>query len=54
VLLNQAQLQALVAMAAEAKANIKRTNIPEVIANFYEAIVSRSYATYNIYRDGPN
>lgn len=40
-------------IAAEAKANVKRTNIPEVIAGYDQAIVSRSYATYNIYRDGP-
>lgn len=40
-------------LADEAKANVKRTNMPEVIASYSDAIVSRSYATYNIYRDGP-
>ncbi len=38
-------------LAAEALGNIKRTNIKENIANYDPSIVSRSYATYNIYRD---
>lgn len=42
-------------IAAEALAAVKRTNAPEIIARMDDAIVSRSYATYNIYRDsGPN
>lgn len=51
-LLNEAQLQALAKAASDGIANIKRTNIKEVIACYDEAVVSRSYATYNIYRDG--
>ena len=35
----------------ESKANIKRENIKEVIAEYDGAIVSKSYATYNIYSD---
>lgn len=38
-------------LASESLANIKRTNIPEIIASYDPAIVSRSYATYNIFRD---
>lgn len=53
-LLNQVQLAALTNAAAEAKAAIKRMNIKEVLAKYDESIVSRSYATYNIYRDAPN
>ena len=53
-LLNQTQLAALTSAASEAKAAIKRMNIKEVLAKYDESIVSRSYATYNIYRDGPN
>lgn len=42
-------------LAAEALASVKRNNTPEIIAQMDEAIVSRSYASYNIYRDaGPN
>jgi hypothetical protein len=53
-LLDEKQLSALVNSASESKANIKRMNIKENIAKYDEAVVSRSYATYNIYRDGPN
>jgi hypothetical protein len=38
--------------AFEAKANIKRKNIKEVLADYDDAIVSRSDATYNVYSDG--
>ena len=38
--------------ASEAKANLKRNNIKEVLAKYDDAIVSRSDATYNIYSDG--
>jgi hypothetical protein len=38
--------------AAEAKANIKRKNIKEVIADYDTALVSHSDATYNVYSDG--
>lgn len=50
-MLDQKELEQLRKDAAESKANVKRTNIREVIANYDPAIVSRSYATYNIYRD---
>ena len=53
-LLNEIQLAALNKAASEGIANIKRTNIKEVLATYDDAIVSNSYATYNIYRDGPN
>lgn len=51
-LLNAQQLQALTMQAAEAKGNVKRGNIKEVLAQFDDYIVSKSYATYNIYSDG--
>lgn len=38
-------------MARESKGNVKRQNIREIISNYDPAVVSRSYATYNIYRD---
>ena len=37
--------------ADEAKGNIKRTNLPEIIADYDNAIVSHANATYNIYSD---
>lgn len=40
--------------AREAKAAVKRTNIKDVIANYDAAIISKSYATYNIFRDSGN
>ena len=42
----------LVTNASEAKGNLKRNNIKEVIADYDDAIVSRSAATWNIYTDG--
>ena len=53
-LLDDKELANLRATAAEAKGNIKRMNIKDVIANYDASIVSRSYATYNIYRDTSN
>lgn len=50
-LLDQKQVAALIASAMESKGNIKRANIKDVTANYDPAIVSRSYATYNIYSD---
>ena len=44
-------LAQLRANAAEAKGNIKRANIKEVLAEFDPSIVSKSNATYNIYSD---
>jgi len=38
-------------LASESLGNIKRTNIRENIANYDPSIVSRSYYSYNIYRD---
>lgn len=43
----------VVEIANEARANIKRKNIRENIADMDRSIVSRSKSTYNIYRDGP-
>ena len=43
----------IVEIANESRANIKRKNIREVIADMDRSIVSRSKSTYNIYRDGP-
>lgn len=43
----------LVSNASDAKANIKRANIREEWATYDNAIVSQSYATYNIYSDAP-
>jgi len=51
-LLNTQQLSALINNATDAKANLKRTNMDEIIAPYDDAIVSRSYATYNVYSDG--
>ncbi len=52
-LLDDKAYSALVQNAAEAKGNIKRANMKEVIADYDPAVVSRSYATYNIYSDSP-
>lgn len=49
--LDQNQLGRLTENASQAKANIKRANIKEVLAEYDGAIVSKSYATYNIYSD---
>ena len=51
-MLGEAGLAMLVENAAQAKANIKRANIKLIEAQFDPAIVSRSYATYNVYMDG--
>ena len=50
--LDDKQLARLTENASQAKGNIKRANIKEVIADYDGAIVSKSYATYNIYSDG--
>lgn len=52
-MLDDKSFATLVANAKEAKANIKRANIKEVIAEYDPAVVSRSQATYNIYSDSP-
>ena len=44
-LLDGKGLTALVNNAAEAKANVKRANIKEVLADYDDSIVSKSYAT---------
>lgn len=49
-LLDEKALARLIGNASEAKANVKRTNIKEVIADYDEALVSNSYASYNIFR----
>ena len=49
--LDNNQLARLTENASQAKANIKRANIKEVVSDYDAAIVSRSYATYNIYSD---
>lgn len=38
-------------LAAEALGNVKRANITENISNYDPSIVSRSFASYNIFRD---
>jgi hypothetical protein len=38
-------------LAMDSLGNIKRTNIKDVISDYDASIVSRSYYTYNIYRD---
>ena len=54
MMLSPPQWQKLQMNANEAIAAIKRTNIKDVIAGYDAAIVSKSYATYNIYRDSSN
>jgi hypothetical protein len=49
--LDQNQLARLTENASQAKANIKRANIKEVVSEYDAAIVSRSQATYNIFSD---
>lgn len=51
VVLDSNQIARLTENASQAKANIKRANIKEVLSDYDAAIVSRSYATYNIYSD---
>lgn len=50
-LLDDKRLLMLVENAREAKGNVKRSNMKEVISDFDPAIISRSLATYNIYSD---
>lgn len=50
-MLDEKALMRLINNADDAKANVKRNNIKEVIANYDEAIVSHADSTYNIYRD---
>lgn len=50
-MLDDKALMRLVNNASDAKANVKRTNIKEVISDYDEAIVSHANSTYNIYRD---
>lgn len=49
--LNAQQLSMLASVASESKANIKSTNITENVASYDDALVSRSMATYNIFRN---
>lgn len=49
--LDEKQIARLTENASQAKGNIKRANIKEVVAEYDGAIVSKSYATYNIYSD---
>lgn len=51
VMLDDKSYGILINNAAQAKANIKRANIKEVIAGYDAAIVSQSNASYNIYTD---
>jgi hypothetical protein len=53
-LLDEKDYAKLTENARESKAAVKRTNIKDVIANYDAAIVSKSYATYNIFRDSSN
>lgn len=50
-LLDEKQYMRLVNNASEAKANVKRRNIKEVIADYDPALISSPSGTYNIYRD---
>jgi len=50
--LDEREFANLVSNASDAKANLKRNNIKEELANYDSAIVSRSEATYNVYSDG--
>lgn len=52
MLLDEKQWVALVKRATDSKANVKGNNIKDVLAEYDSAIVSRSYASYNIYSDG--
>lgn len=49
-LLDDKALARLLANAAEAKANVKRSNIKDVIADYDAALVDHAQPTYNIYR----
>lgn len=46
--------QPLILAAATAKANVKRTNFRPTIAQYDSSIVSKSKASYNIFRDSNN
>lgn len=50
-LLGDKEFATLINNASMAKANIKRTNTKEVLASYDPAIVSNSYATYNVFSD---
>lgn len=50
-MLNEPALQILIGSANQAKGNIKRSNIKEIVAEYDQSIVSRSNASYNIYSD---
>ena len=50
-MLDEKGLATLYDNAASAKANIKRKNQKEVLAEYDPSIVSRGYASYNIYSD---
>lgn len=50
-LLNPLQLKALTTAASDGMANIKRTNIKEIISTYDESLVSHAQSTYNPYRD---
>ena len=51
-MLNDQGLAMLIENASNARANVKRGNIKEILANYDPAVVSKSYASYNIYTDG--
>ena len=50
-MLDAKELAALYDNASQAKANIKRKNQKEALAEYDPSIVSRGYASYNIYSD---
>lgn len=50
-MLDEKALMRLINNASDAKANVKRTNIKEVLADYDEAIVNHAESTYNIYRN---
>jgi hypothetical protein len=50
-MLDEKGLARLTANAMEAKGNIKRANMKQVIAQYDPSIVSRSNATYNVFSD---
>lgn len=49
-MLDEKQLARLINNASDAKANVKRRNIKEVISDYDDAILSVPTATFNIYR----
>lgn len=50
--LDEKEFATLINTASDAKANLKRNNIKEVIADYDDAITAKSQATYNVYSDG--